>query len=223
MWGTLILETVQTARLLRANVGHPQGSSVTAKGSSNVYRGRMPLRLVRYQQSQQSHFVTFSCYRCLALLKTPAMRNLVVAALEQTRRRFSFRVYGFVVMPEHVHLLVSEPERALLANAIQSLKIAVAKRSAVAREFDGKRARLWYKRYYDRNIRSYSDFLEKLRYIHRNPVKRGLCERPDEWEWCSFRHYATGEDCGVEIESEWAARKRERAAGRLGPAIKLPC
>jgi len=122
----------------------------------------MPLRLVRYQQSQQSHFVTFSCYRCLALLKAPAMRNLVVAALEQTRRRFSFRVYGFVVMPEHVHLLVSEPERALLANAIQSLKIAVAKRSAVAREF-------------------------------------------------------------VEIESEWAARKRERAAGRLGPAIKLPC
>ncbi len=182
----------------------------------------MPRGLVRYQRSQQSHFVTFSCYRRLRLLDAPAMRDLVVAALEQTRRRFSFRVYGFVIMPEHVHLLVSEPERALLANAIQSLKIAVAKRSAAAREFNGKHSPLWYKRYYDRNVRSYSDFVEKLRYIHRNPVKRGLCEHPDEWEWSSFRHYATGKDCAVEIESEWTARKRERAAGRLAPTVELP-
>ena len=125
-------------------------------------------------------------------------------------------------MPEHVHLLLSEPERALLANAIQSLKIAVAKRSAATREFDGKHSPLWYKRYYDRNIRSYTDFLEKLRYIHRNPVKRGLVETPEGWLWSSFCHYATGEDCGVEIESEWTARKRERAAGRLAPAVDWP-
>jgi putative transposase len=182
----------------------------------------MTLGLVRYQQSQQSHFVTFSCYRRMRLLDTPTMRNLFVAALEQTRCRFSFRVYGFVVMPEHVHLLVSEPDRALLANAIQSLKIAVAKRSAAAREFDGKRAPLWYKRYYDRNIRTYSDFLEKLRYIHRNPVKRGLCDHPEQWEWSSFRHYATGEDCGLEIESEWTEKRRERATGRLAQSVTLP-
>ena len=171
----------------------------------------MPRGLVRYQQSQQSHFVTFSCYRRLSLLDSPAMRNLVIRALEQTRRRFSFRVYGFAVMPEHVHLLVSEPDRALLANAIQSLKIAVARRSAADRELDGERAPLWYKRYYDRNVRSYSDFQEKLRYIHCNPVKGGLVDDAEDWPWSSSRHYATGEDCGVEIESEWTACKRERS------------
>jgi putative transposase len=171
----------------------------------------MPLGLKRFQQSQQSHFVTFSCYRRLPLLDTPALRTLVIAALEQARRRFCFWVYGFVVMPEHVHLLLSEPERGLLANAIQSLKISVAKRSAPARELDGEHTPLWYKRYYDRNIRSYTDFLEKLRYIHRNPVKRGLVERPEDWKWSSFRHYATGEGCGVEIESLWTARQRERS------------
>jgi putative transposase len=187
-----------------------------------MYRNHMPRGLVRYQQSQQSHFVTFSCYRRLRLLDTPAMRDLIVATLEQTRRRFSFRVYGFVVMPEHVHLLVSEPERALLANAIQSLKIASAKRSTRACKYEEKSAPLWYKRYYDRNIRSHSDFVEKLRYIHRNPVKRGLVEKPEDWLWSSFRHYATGEDCGVEIESEWTARKRERAAGPLAPTADWP-
>jgi hypothetical protein len=65
------------------------------------------------------------------------------------------------------------------------------------------------------NIRNHSQFVEKLRYIHRNPVKRELCARPEDWEWSSFRHYSTGCEGIVEIESEWTARKRERAACRL--------
>ena len=65
-------------------------------------------------------------------------------------------------------------------------------------------------------------FVEKLRYIHRNPVKAGLCEQPEDWEWSSSRHYATGCEGRVEIESECTARKRERATGRLCPAVELP-
>ncbi len=75
---------------------------------------------------------------------------------------------------------------------------------------------------HDFNIRDYAQFVEKLRYIHRNPVQRGLCERPQDWEWSSFRHYATGREGSVEIESEWTARARERAAGRLCPTVELP-
>ena len=52
--------------------------------------------------------------------------------------------------------------------------------------------------------------MEKLRYIHRNPVMRGLVETPEDWAWSSFRHYVSGEAGVVEIESEWAARRRER-------------
>jgi hypothetical protein len=63
---------------------------------------------------------------------------------------------------------------------------------------------------------------QKLRYIHRNPVKAGLCARPEDWDWSSFRHYARGVEATVEIESEWTARKRERAAGRLCPRVELP-
>jgi len=68
----------------------------------------------------------------------------------------------------------------------------------------------------DRNVRDAEEFSEKLRYIHRNPVKRGLVERPDEWPWSSFRHYAYREVGVVEIELEWTARDRERRthAGR---------
>ena len=60
--------------------------------------------------------------------------------------------------------------------------------------------------------------VEKLRYMHRNPVKRGLVQHPKDWAWSSFRHYATGAEGIVEIESEWTARRRER----MGLAPKLP-
>jgi putative transposase len=91
------------------------------------------------------------------------------------------------------------------ATSLQSLKQSVARRRALraAEPF-------WQARYYDFNVWSERKFTEKLRYIHRNPVTRGLVDRPEHWPWSSFRHYLTGEHCGVEIESRWTARARER-------------
>jgi putative transposase len=66
-------------------------------------------------------------------------------------------------------------------------------------------------RYYDFNVWGERKFVEKLRPIHRNPVKRGLVARPEDWPWSTFLHYATGQTAVVEIESQWTARLRERA------------
>ncbi len=133
------------------------------------------------------------------------------------RRDYGLHVYGYVVMPEHVHLLLSEPERKTLAVAIQSLKQGVARRL-----IEHEAAHFWQHRYYDFNVLDYCQFLEKLRYILRNPVRRGLCERPEEWAWSSCRHYATGCEGRVTIEPEWTANRRERKAGALCDARKLP-
>jgi putative transposase len=176
----------------------------------------VPSRLKRYQESGQTHFVTFCCFHRRQLFTTADANSIFEAALERVRRKYRLYVYGYVVMPEHIHLLLSEPERGTLAEALKSLKQGVARRLiAGAQHF-------WQKRYYDHNVRSHEKFLEKLRYIHRNPVKRGLCASPEDWAWSSFRHYATG--CGgrVEIESEWTAYRREREAGRMCPQIPLP-
>jgi putative transposase len=109
-------------------------------------------------------------------------------------------VAGYVVMPEHVHLLVNEPRRALWSKAIQALKLSVTMR---------RRDRpFWQAHYYDFNVSSQAKFVEKLRYIHRNPVKRGLVTGSEDWNWSSYRHYQTGMRGAVEIESEWTARER---------------
>src|SRR2546428_5030951 len=110
-------------------------------------------------------------------------------------------------MPDHVHLLMSEPQRGTLAGALKSLK------QGVSRRLIGDAEHFWQKRYYDFNIRSHDQLVEKLGYIHRNPVRRGLCDRPEDWEWSSFMQCATGCEGRVEIECERTARKRERAAG----------
>jgi putative transposase len=103
-----------------------------------------------------------------------------------------------------------------LADAIKSLK------QGVLRRLIGDAEHFWQKRYYDFNVRNEAQFVEKLRYIHRNPVKRGLCMHAQDWEWSSFRQYATGCAETVEIECEGSARKRERAAGGLCPPAELP-
>ena len=69
-------------------------------------------------------------------------------------------------------------------------------------------AQFWQRRYYDFNVHSEEKRVEKLRYMHRNPVKRGLVEKPEQWPWSSFRHYATGQVGAVEIESQWTAFRR---------------
>jgi putative transposase len=172
----------------------------------------MPKGLKRFQESKHLHYITWSCYRRQQLLRDPRVRDIFVRILEEVRRKYAFRVFGFVVMPEHVHLLISEPEWEYLYTAMQVLKHRV---TCAARPFGWERESetFWQKRYFDFNVWSERKKIEKLKYIHRNPVKRGLVERPEEWRWSSYRHYAFAEFGVVEIESEWTARVREH--GRL--------
>ncbi|MFZ0396340.1 MAG: transposase [Terracidiphilus sp.] len=167
----------------------------------------MPKGLVRYQKCGVFHFVTFSCYRRLPLLSAKAACCAFEQELEAARRQYGFIVAGYVLMPEHVHLLVSEPRLKSLAVALQVLKQRTSRKLKPA----GKE-HFWQHRYYDFNVWSEEKVREKLRYMHRNPVKRGLVARPEDWPWSSFRHYATGEEGAVEIESQWTARRRELRA-----------
>ncbi len=159
----------------------------------------MPARLHRYQQSRDLHFITFSCYHRQAKLGDPSARAVFEHALEQTRRKYRLGVLGYVVMPEHVHLLVSEPEETSLATAMQALKQSVSRTLALR----GSEP-FWQARYYDFNVWTAKKETEKLKYLHRNPVTRGLVDRPEDWTWSSYRHYASGVVGVVEIESHWA-------------------
>ena len=78
----------------------------------------MPTGLKRFQKAESLHFITFSCFHRLPLLEATGAREKFEAVLEQTRARHSARVYAYVLMPEHVHLLVNEPPQILLAQLL---------------------------------------------------------------------------------------------------------
>ncbi len=171
----------------------------------------MPKGLVRYQKCGVFHFITFSCYRRLPLLGEAGAYHVFERELEAVRLRYGFVVAGYVLMPEHVHLLIGEPMVSMLSIALQVLKQRTSRKLKRIGE-----ERFWQRRYYDFNVYSELKRVEKLRYMHRNPVMRGLVVKPEDWQWSSFRHYATGVEGTVEIESEWTAQRREATKKLLG-------
>lgn len=164
----------------------------------------MPTGLVRLHHTGNLHFITFRCHGRRPYLQTPSARTLLEDALERTRIRYSFWITGYVVMPNHVHILISEPEHKTIADVMKAIKLSVALRQ--------NRRPFWEQRYYDFNVFTEEKRIEKLRYMHRNPVERSFVQKPEDWLWSSFDHYATGSLRGVEVESPWTALRRQRAA-----------
>jgi putative transposase len=151
----------------------------------------MPKGLTRRQDTGDLHFITISCYRHSHILETPSACNTLQKILEETRRRYSLQIHGYVFMSNHIHLLIAEPKSTKLATGIQILK----KRFSRTRteEF------VWEPRYHDFNVFTEAKRIEKLRYMHRNPVKAGLVENPEDWPWSSYRVYAHNEPHPVQI------------------------
>ena len=171
----------------------------------------MPTGLKRYYGSGDIHFITCSCFQRKPWLDTDERRDLFLTILEEVRKEHRFVVLGYVVMPEHFHLLMSEPQMGTPSTAMQSVKQRFAQRVVARRRqchpTHGRSCKpmpIWQPRFYDFNVWTEHKRIEKLRYMHRNPVKRGLVEAPEQWRWSSFRGYAFGDiglvrvnDCDV--------------------------
>ena len=175
----------------------------------------MPRGLRRYYGDDHLHFLTCSCYHRQPWLGGAAGRDLFLRIVEQARQRYRFVVVGYVVMPDHIHLLISEPERGTPSTVMQVVKQRCARHLLHKHLLHKKRRkaeqgelwpeaeqRVWQRRFYDFNIWSGRKRVEKLRYMHRNPVKRGLVFEPEQWAWSSYRSYALGEDGMVKI-NQW--------------------
>ena len=159
------------------------------------------------------HFITCSCFHRLPFLKSARARDRLLTILEQTRSRYRFVVVGYVVMPEHIHLLITEPEVGNPSTVMQVLKQRTARallprgkrkdRSQGELFGDEPRRAFWQARFYDFNVWTTKKRVEKLRYMHRNPVKRGLVESPEQWRWSSYRFYLLGEPGLVQVNVGW--------------------
>ena len=138
------------------------------------------------------------------------------------RSEMRFRVLGYVLMPEHCHLLIWPSEAANSSEVMQSLKERTAKSILKSLRQNPESSwcarmlkrlelpasvhhhahyRLWQRRFYDMNVWSEKKLLEKLNYMHNNPVKRGLVAEPGDWPWSSWRFYHLGDGAILEMDA----------------------
>ncbi len=172
----------------------------------------MAHKLIRIYGRGHLHFIMFSCYRRVPFLRSVRARNVFVQILSQVRDRYEFSLVGYVVMPDHIHLLIGKPARGTPSTVIQVLKQRSSrrlrrKRRAPAAQlnltFAGSRCalpRFWQRRFYDFNVWSLKKRVEKLHYMHMNPLKRKLVEHPKDWPWSSFSFYAKSQQNLIRID-----------------------
>ncbi len=170
----------------------------------------------RYDIPGEPHFLTFSCFKRLPLLNRDRSRDWMTQAIRLARSKAPFDLWAYVIMPEHVHLILVPREDARIASILTTIKQSVSKRALNwlknnSPEFlpqiedvqpNGKRSfRFWQRGGgYDRNLRSVRDIHEKIRYVHQNPVTRELVERPSDWEWSSASAWESSGDSPLPID-----------------------
>lgn len=183
----------------------------------------MPSRLKRHDDSGCVHFLTVSCFRRLQFFRHDAVRDSFIDAMERVRNKLGIRWFGYVVMPEHVHLLVL-PQAVGSESPIPISKVLLELKTLAG--FGGKAALrevwrrertlgttaldqwatgagekpFWKPRGYDFNVVDEKKIVEKLQYIHLNPVRRGLVDRPVQWLWSSFRFYEGFADAKISMD-----------------------
>ncbi len=168
-------------------------------------------KLRHYDHLNIARFVTFCCYRRHKFLVTEPVNLTFLEALQAICLRHSLRLFGYVIMPEHVHLVLQPPDTIKLGPIIGELKSTSAARiifdrsirfPAICRVRKNGRTRkiFWQPRCYDHNCRSNKTVIEKINYCHNNPVSRGYVDESGEWRWSSYNWYAGKQDVPLEMD-----------------------
>jgi len=169
----------------------------------------LAIRRTIYDQRRYGHFLTFSCYRRARLLDGDRAKGIVVHYLEKQLKNQKGSLAGFVVMPDHVHALVRFQEPGVLSVFMNQWK----RRSSMAlkkhfqerlKAYESRMglegSAVWQPKYYSFEVFSRAKVLEKLEYMHNNPVKSGLVAHAKEWVFGSAPWYLSGRPVGVPIE-----------------------
>ena len=160
-----------------------------------------------YENTGTARFVTFSCFRHLPALQEVHTKSLFIEHLHAARKKHNFLLLGYVVMPDHVHLVLHPPDEMKAGLVIREIKSKCA-REYLASQFQllprndlGAKHVFWNRRCYDHNCRTAEETLEKINYCHMNPVRAGLVEEPGEWVWSSYNWYQGRQDVPIRVDT----------------------
>jgi putative transposase len=162
-----------------------------------------------YNLTNHAHELTFSCFRNYPLLAFDQTRYWLIEALRSSRTQLNYSILCFVIMPDHVHLVVYPQEMGYdISLFLRSVKQSVSRKASrwfaehdpewhkkliVQREEGSRVFRFWQAGGgYDRNVTGRDTLIQMIAYIHNNPARKGLVKDPIDWKWSSASHYLAG-------------------------------
>lgn len=172
------------------------------------------MKLKHYDHDGRARFITFCTHRKMQLLTDNKFREIIIDSIKEARKSHGFKLLGYVIMPEHIHIVILPAIEVKVGPLIGDIKKAsskkihrllqdggsdLIKRLTVLRNGE-RRFALWQRRCYDHNCRTEESVLEKINYCHNNPVTRGLVKSPGDWRWSSCRWYQGNTDVVLDLD-----------------------
>jgi len=172
------------------------------------------MKLRHFDHDGRARFVTFCTHRRIPILTNNQFRMVVTNAIDQVRRQQGFQLIAYVIMPEHVHLVILPEEQTKIGQLVGEIKrIAAIEIHQLLAQRNSEllptltvirnghpRFTLWQRRCFDHNCRSENSLRDIVDYCHYNPVKRGLVKEPEDWQWSSCRWYQGIRDVPIKID-----------------------
>jgi REP element-mobilizing transposase RayT len=183
--------------------------------------GRYPMRLPRFHIAGQVYYITTVVYNRLRIFTRPSFIVPLFDSLNFYRYKQSFKLLGYVIMPDHIHLLIWPYGKSTVSEIMRDYKEFTAKRVIRQAEVEGIREwvaafqrageetgrsenKVWQDSYWDVNVYTESFLRQKLNYMHENPIRVGLVKNPAVYPYSSYRNYELGEEWMIQIDQEWA-------------------
>ena len=178
------------------------------------------MALPRFHIEGHVYYITTVVYGRLPIFTRPSFIIPLLDSLNYYRHKQEFQLLGYVIMPDHVHLVLWPFGQASISQIMRDYKKFTSRRIIRQAEVERREAwiaafvqageqtgrsghKVWQDSYWDVNIYTERLLRQKLNYVHRNPVRAGLVEMPEEYAYSSYRSYAHGEDWLIETDREW--------------------
>lgn len=176
--------------------------------------------LPRFHIKGHAYYITTVVQDRLPILTRPTYIISLIDSLNFYRYKLEFKLFGYVIMPDHLHLLIWPYGDASVSDIMRDYKkftsVRLIRQARVEQnelwlkkfeEFGEKKGRsqhkVWQDSYWDKNVYSPHFLRQKLNYIHRNPVRADLVKNPEDYPYSSYRNYVNGDDTLIEVDREW--------------------
>jgi len=142
--------------------------------NTTVWHGKLHHRTPGWVEAGSRFHIRLRVEGQQRALTDPALAPVLLQAAEHYHVKAAWYLWLFLLMPDHLHAVLSFPQEARMGRVIGNWKRYLTKATAVC----------WQDNYFDHRLRSGDAFVEKCQYIRMNPVRQGLCAQMDEWRWC---------------------------------------